>query len=801
MIKSNLLTAIRHLMKNKGLSAINIFGLSVSVAICLLSYLFISYEYSHDDFHKKGDRIYQVINKVKFDGDDPYYNSLQNHKLAADLKRDIPQIEAAAAFRTCGGWVIYENKKFSEKIAFTDSSFFKIFTFDFLINSERDVLKNEKDIFITQEFADKLINAKTLSDYSKLIGQSLCFHNIDDRPLTIAGILKNIPRNSSLKFDIVAQYQHAKHYSQSNTEVGNSNVYLSLNKASDKEIVERNVTSQIKKFYKKAYENYTSDAEDDSQLNSFTLELLPFKDKYFSDKLNWAAYSDKGDKKRSSILTYISILVLILACVNYVMLSVGLSMKRFKEIGVKKVFGGKRISIILQLVTETSLTVAIAIIIGVVIAELSVPLFNDLSGFNLEFNMYSNFWAYFFLIILFTILVGIISIPSIYISKQTPDSILRNQTKIGSRLGMAKSFIVVQFTLSLLLIIVSVFIVEQINYMKSHDVGFSADNIITVSLPYKLKDSKSISLQNRFRDILGVESMGSGDRNFVSGSSSSRFKIDTVEIQARLLRIDTSYINTLGLKLLDGRNLRETDNIDTLNTVIINESFARRLNWKQPIGKIFTFWRRNVEVVGLLKDFNFDSMRSSVAPLICVNDKNRMSFLFIKVKEGEIYNTVNQMKSIWKEYSIEQEFAYGFLDEDLKKQYESEERIAKIIFTITFIALLISVFGLIGLTMLLLMQKVKEIGIRKINGASTTQILFIINKEFAKYLLIAAFIAIPVSYYGLSKWLESFAYKTPLSWWIFIICFLLLGVVIILTISYKSFRAAMTNPVDAIKYE
>jgi len=803
MIKSNFLTAIRHLIKNKGLSAINIFGLSVSVAICLLSYLFISYEYSHDDFHKKGDRIYQVINRVEFKGNDPYYNSLQDHRLAAALKRDIPQIEAAAAFRTCGGWVRYENKKFRENIAFTDSSFFKIFSFDFLINSEKDALKNENDIFITQEFADKLINAKTLVDYSALIGESIVFPDINDKPLTIAAILKNLPKNSSMQFDIVAQYKHSRYYSQSSNDIGNSDVYVSLNNAGDKAIVEKTGTSQIKKFYAKAYKQFSKDGKEEDKIKDFTIELLLFKDIYFTDKLHWSAYSEKGDKQRSSILAYISILVLILACVNYVMLSVGISMKRFKEIAVKKVFGSKRISIISQFVTETSLTVFISLVIGIAIAELSLPFFNDLTGFDLEFNIYSNLLAYSFLIILFAVIVAIISIPSIYISKQNPISIFRNQTKMGTRLGFAKSFIVVQFTLSLILVIASIFIVKQIDYMKTRDVGFNADNVIIANIPSDFTYSKTMSLQNRYRDIVGVKSVGAGDRNFVYGSSSAGFNIDTVKIQARLLGIDTSYINTLGMTLLKGRNFRETDNKDTINAVIINESFAKVLNWKEPVGKIFKFWRQNVQVVGLLKDFHFDSMHRSVTPLICINGRhvNKMNYLFVKVKDGKVHDCLEEMKSIWREFDSERELSRSILTDKLKKQYEGEERVAKIISTISILALMISVFGLIGLTMLLLMQKIKEIGIRKINGASTSQILVLINKEFAKYLLIAAVIAIPVSYYGLSKWLEDFAYKTPLSWWVFIACFCSLGLIVIVVISYKSIRAAMSNPVDAIKYE
>ena len=800
MLKSNFLTALRHLLKNKGLSAINIFGLSVSIAICLLSYLFIYFEYSHDDFHKKGDRIYQIINKFTWANGESNYNFLQNHKLAENLKSDISSIQDAAGLRTCEAWIRHENKKLYENIAFTDSSFFNIFTFDFLIGSEKNALKSENDVLITKELADKMIKASNISDYSKLIGKTIEFPDIKNRNLTITGILKNIPKNSSLNFDLVLQYKHSKHYSQSNNDVGNTSIYLSINDIKNKENVERIATSNVKKYYSKLYERYSKVATEDKP-QSFTIELLPFKDAYFTDKIAWAAYSDKGDKKRSAVLAYISILILILACVNYIMLSVGISMKRFREIAVRKVFGSKRRAVILQFITEISVTVLISFALGIVIAELCLPFFNNLTGFELNFNLYTDVFAYSFLIILFLLIVSTISIPSIYISKQNPVSIFRNQTKMGSRLGMAKSFIVIQFSLSLILIIASVFIVKQINYMKNQDVGFNTENVIIVDLPSDFKYSQKRSLQNRINELSNVINTSASDRNFTYGSSSSSIKIDTTKIQTRILRIDTNYLKTLDIKLLMGRNLRNAKpGTKGINAIIVNETFAKEAGFENPIGEFITFWNQKIQIVGLVKDFHIDSMHEKISPVICFNG-NWVHYLFIKVKKGRISSTVSEMKNIWSEFDGERDLKYSFLSDNLKKQYENEDRMARIVTTITILALMISVFGLIGLTMLLLMQKIKEIGIRKINGASTGQILVLINKEFGKYLLIASIVAIPISYYGLTIWLEEYPLKTPLDLWIFAASSLTLGFIVLLTISYKSMRAAVSNPVIAIKYE
>ena len=803
MFKSNINTSIRHLFRNKGLSAINIFGLSVSIAICLLSYLYIHFEYSHDNFHKKGNRIYQLSNKTTYKGDHSSYNVLHNHKVATDLKRDIPEIEDIAGIRTCDGWLKYGDEKFQENIAFADTSFFNIFSFDFLIGSERTVLKHENEIFITKKFADKLINVKTTSDYSKLIGKTINFLDIKDKSLTIAGILNNIPKNSSIDFDIITSYKHSENYSQSRSDFGNTSIYLTLNSSNNKDNVEKTANDNILKYYGSTYREFVKWGLISDDSKNFRIELLKFNETYFSNKIKWSAYAKKGDKQKSMSLVYISILILILACVNYIMLSVGMSMKRYKEIAVRKVFGSKRKKIILQFITETGITVFISIALGVVIAELSLPFFNELSGFDLEFNLYTNIFAYTFLISLFTIIVSTISIPSIYISKLNPVNIFRNQTKMGSRLGMAKSFMLVQFTLSMILIIGSIFIIKQIHYMKDRDVCFDSQNIISVSIPLEVESSKTIRLQNRIMNHPNVSSVGGSDRDFISGSASNAVQVDSIEFRSRLLRVDTSYFTSLGIKILKGRNLRITDNIKNVNAAIVNETFANAIGVENPVGKTFNIFRSNCEIVGLVKDFHFESMHHKIKPLICFNgDKfNEISNLFVKTKNGKYSKTIKDINNIWNEFHSDFDLKYSILSDNLKQQYKSEERAFRIISSITLLALIISILGLIGLTMLLIMQKVKEIGIRKINGASTIQMLIMINKEFAKNLLIASAIAIPISYYGLSKWLENYAYKTPLSWWIFICCGVFLAIIVVATISYKAVRAASSNPIDAIRYE
>lgn len=802
MFKNNLLIALRHIIKNKGLSAINIFGLSISIAICLLSYIFISFEYSHDNFHKDGDRVFMLLNKIIKDKDGVEYKFMHNDKITAKLKEALPEVEDATGLRTCVGWTSYKDKKLFRNIAFLDSSFFNLFSFDLLVGNFDPENWTNNDVIISKEYADKIIRAQTVGEYSELIGQTIEFADLDNKSLTITGILKPIPKNSSIDFDIAVNFKHAEHYGYNGNSYRNTNVYVKLKDKEDKDIVEDKSSLLNKSIYSTLYNSLINDEVIKKNEKNLSISLLNIKDIYFSDKLAWKSYAKKGDKSRSNILVCISILVLIIACINYVMLSIGISMKRFKEIAIKKVFGSKRRRLISQLALETSLTVFFSLILGVVIAELILPLFKEFTGNDIDYVFYSNPNAYIFLICIAFVVIGVVSIPSIYISKLNPIKIFRNESKLGSKLALAKSFMIIQFALSLILIISSVFIIKHIDYMKNHEVGFDTKDLIGIYLPSTCTNDKARIIEDRYRKLNGVMNAGSSDRDFSWGTADFTIRYNSENINIRAIGIDTSYIKTLGIELIEGRNLRETDNMKPPYSMVVNESFVRKLGLTNPIGTQIKAWNSYIEIVGLVKDFNFSSMRNDINPFCFMNRViGQTSVIYARLKPEHKKETIGEMKNLWNEFNNEREFDYFYVGDSLKKFYRSEEKISRIIISVTVIALFISLLGLLGLTMLLLMQKIKEIGIRKINGATTKDILIMINKEFAKYLLIAALVAIPVSYYGLTVWLENFAYKTPLSLWVFVVCFFFLGFVVIATISYKSVKASLNNPIDAIKYE
>ncbi|MGB5988575.1 MAG: ABC transporter permease, partial [Marinifilaceae bacterium] len=787
--------------KNKGLSAINIFGLSISIAICLLSYLFISFEYSHDDFHKDGDRIFELVHKTNYIKYGTLYNAYQKRSSVDVLKRDMPEVEDATAYHTWIDWLKYDNKRFQQKIAFIDSSFFKMFSFETIVGRRCTSADDINSTVISKEFADKLLKANSFSDYSKLIGRSIQFSKKSYINLTIVGVLKPLPKNSSLQFDMTANHIHSKYFSY-NRNFGSAIIFLKLKHKEDKIAFEKKSDFLTKTIYDDIFKEFVKSGYLEEDVKNISTELVNINDIYLSDRPLYNEYYAKGDNKRISILKYISLIVLLLACINYIMLSIGLSIKRFKEIAVKKVFGSKRSRLIYQFITESSITVIISILLSVVISELSLPLFNDLIGYNLDFNLYTDLKAYLFLIFVFVIIVCVISIPAIYISKQKPVSIFRNNSKMGAKLGVAKSFILIQFSLSLILIITSIFINKQIKDMKSQDVGFNTENVITVDIPADFPIVSRSAFKNRLLSLNGIKDVSITTVDLTSGAVPVVCKYDSLELNSQTIQIDTNFIQTMNIDLLYGRNINETDNQKTTSSILVNEVFAERLGVENPVGMSIYMREKNMNIVGLVKDFHFSSMKYSTPPLVLINGPLEFcNYYLISIKADELNSSISEIKNIWQEFDGKRDMKYSFLDDSIEERYRGEERIKNIISTVTIIALFISLLGLLGLTMLLLMQKIKEIGIRKINGATTKDILIMINKEFAKYLLIAALVAIPVSYYGLSVWLENFVYKTPLSLWVFVVCFFFLGFVVIATISYKSIRASLNNPIDSIKYE
>jgi putative ABC transport system permease protein len=802
MFKSNLLTAIRHISKNKGLTAINIFGLSISIAICLLSYLFVSFEYSHNDSYKDADKVFMLLNKINYKHSGLEYDFMHNKKIAAELKESIPEIEYATGLRTCVGWTSYNEKNLFRNIAFVDKSFFKIYDLDFLIGKYDSKTWSINNVIISKKYADNILKAYSFNEYSELIGQTIEFADLGKKSLTISGILKSIPKNSTISFDIAIDYEHAEHYGYNGSADRNTNVYVKLYNKEDKKEIEEKSHLLNKTIYAEKYNYLVENDYIDDDNDNLSINLVNIKDTYFSDKIAWQSYTKKGNKTRSTTLIYISLLVLFIACINYIMLSIGISMKRFNEIAIKKVFGSNRRRVILQFITEVSITVFISIILGIVIAELTLPLFKEFTGYEIDYKLYTNPNAYLFLLFTSGIIISIISIPSIYISRLNPIKVFRNQSKLGSKLAVAKSFMIIQIVLSLTLIIGSIFVVKHISYMKNHEVGFDTKDLISINLPSTYTNEKANIIANKFQQLNGVTSVGGSDRGFTWGTADFSILYNSEKLLIRAIGIDTSYIKTVGMNLISGRNLRETDNKKAPYCMIVNEAFVKKLGLSHPVGTQIKAWGSYIEIVGIIKDFNYSSMRNKIESFCFMNNvMGSTKVLHCRLKPESSKRTITEMKNMWADIESEREFSYVNVEDALKTMYSAEEKLARMIFTVSTIALLISILGLIGLTMLLLNQKIKEIGIRKINGASATDILIMINKEFAKYLLIASLVAIPLSYYGLRTWLEDFAYKTPLSWWVFAACTFALAIIVVLTISYKSFKAAMSNPVIAIKHE
>ena len=804
MIKSYFKTSLRHLIKNRVLSIINIIGLSVAIGVCIIAYLFVQKEFSYDHYHKDKDKIFLYSHSVKtFENN--YQNYLQWHDLTNTLREDIKQITEATAFKSDNTWVKYDNKQVIGDIGIIDSCFFKVFDSKFLYGSNKSFYNNKLNVVLTKSFAKKISNT---SELKNLIGNLIQFPNEPKKFYTISAIIEDFPELSSIKFDIFINIANANYYSQWQNDFGNCMLYVKIDNEENKKHVESLINSNIPKYYEKNCKTYKDENLIKDPREAFKVKLINIVDTYLSKDFNVYAYQKKGNINYVYVIIGIASLLMILAIINYIMLVIGISLKRFKEIAIRKVIGSYRRNIIYQILIETSIITILSIIIGLLFGELFTPYVSNLINNKLVFTIYSNSIAILFLFTLFIIIVLFISIPGIFISKQNAVKIFRNKTKVGENLNLAKGFIIVQYTLAIILVICTTFISKQVNYMKNMDVGFNPKNIVSIALPSDYKCDKSHRLKERMKSSKYVENVTCSERDFIFGRSTLNLRNDKNEkLNTRYIKVEKDFLKTLEIKLLEGRDFNALDNIDSVTNIIINEKLAKTLNYKNPVGRFVSRGSKKIityKIIGVVKDFHFDSMRQGIEPLYLLTG-GRHSYnyttMFAKIKPQNISLVLAELKRIWSNFESQREFNYSFLDKNLQKQYLKEERWAKVIGIIAIFAIIISSMGLFGLTMLLLNKKIKEIGIRKVNGANQKNIMLLINKEFAIYVLFAFIISVPISYYAIDKWLDNFYNKIPISVLVFILGALFVYLIVVFTISWQTIRAVKRNPVKSLRYE
>ena len=796
MLKNYFKTAFRNLWNNKGVSLINITGLVVGLTSCLLISLYIRNELSFDKFEKNGDRIARVIMQYSFDGssasNEGNYTSV---RVAYIFPKTFPEVESAVKMMEYNRVVKYNEKLFVEnKFMYADSSFFKIFSFRLLRGDPNKVLDKPYDVVLTKSTAEKYFGNEDP------VGKTLKVGN-DSNLYRITGIMQDCPANSQIQLDFLASFSSlgiTLDYEERYWDANYTTYLLLRNK---KDISE--LQSKLPAFMKKEM------AGQGATINFF---LEPFEKIHLYSPYD--SFVPNNDIAYIYILAAVALLILIIACSTFINLNTARSLERAKEVGVHKVLGAMKGQLFRQFITESALVCMISLMISFASANLLLPFFNHLTGKQIQVSD-----LFFFPFVLFSIFIALcISLiagiyPALVLTAFQPVKVLKGSFKnTASGQVLRKSLTVFQFVISVFLIISTIVIQKQLFFIQHKKLGYNREHVLVLPMDNKMLSRLDV-IKQEFKkdpDILSVARCvrtpveGGGGYNMRSAIMPADKQMDVTANP-----VDEDYVNTVGLQLEAGSNFTHQDIEDVepdsgrLYHFILNESAARELGWKpkDAVGKkMYLDNSRPGYVTGVVKDFNFESLRSPIKPFVLFPEI-RAGRLLIKLDGHHVQQTISFLASKWKELVPDRPFEYHFLDEDYDDLYQSEIRLGKVMNLFASIGILLACFGLFGLSSYAIQQRTKEIGIRKILGANVTGITALLAKDFISLVFIAFIIAAPVAWFAANRWLLDYAYRIKLSWTIFLYTGLLAVLIALITVSFQAIRTALMNPVKSLRTE
>jgi putative ABC transport system permease protein len=794
MLKNYFKIAVRSLWRHTTFSFINIIGLAVGMSACFLIFLYVRFETSYDDFHTKADRIYRIVTDTKTPSE-IIKQGATTTPIAINVKRDFPEVEDAVRLSQDGFLVHKGDVKFQEKNSvLADSTLFKVFDFQLISGNKNTALREPMSIVLSQSASKKYFgNSNPLGQQVQLTGASI--------NATITGVMKDIPENSQIKADMFVSLSSAKQiYGQptQDSEWTNHNyyTYILLKPHTDAKALEA-------KF--PAFMEFHHGAEAKKLQMQDYLSLEPFRDVYLKSKRDGF---ETGNINNVRIFSVIAIFILLIACINFINLTTARSAERAKEVGIRKVVGGARFQLATQFIVESVIICFLAFLVSLLLCSLLLPLFNQLAGKQISTGILNH---PFNIIILFLLSFGIGILagfyPSLVLSSFKPVSVLKGRFSTGTRgLILRKSLVVFQFTISIVLIVGTIVVYTQLNYMRNQDLGFNKDQTMIIETNFdKNKDVFKQSLSS----IPGVIAASFSSSVPGGGNNSAYSKMenkagDIQKTNLDLYFVDFDYINQFQFKIVAGRAFSRDFKTDSTQAMVINESAARSLGYTSPkdaVGRNFDQWGRKGKIIGVLKDFHYKSLQQNIRPLVMRYEPWGLGLISIKVSSANLPSVIKAIESKWNTIIPNRPFDYYFLDEFFDKQYRAEDRFGNLFTNFAMLAIFISCLGLLGLASYSTIQRTKEIGVRKVLGASVSNIVNLLSIEFIKLILIALVIAAPLAWFGMHAWLQDFAYRTSITWWVFALAGLTAIMIAFLTISFQAIKAALANPVKSLRTE
>ncbi len=808
MLKNYLIVALRNLRRNKFYSVINIIGLSIGLISMILIFLFVRDELSYDKHHINHERIYRLESHFNIQGKDDYF-ALNSLPFAQAMKDEYPEIEEIVRFREKGNttFKIGEKQFTEQKVFLADSTVFKVFTYPLIYGDPNTVLAKPFSIVLTESMAKRYFGNEDP------IGKVL--ENGPDLQYTVTGVMKDVPKTSHIQFNALCSLStFAAIAGAARFDTGNPGNFWNIGYMAFMMVREGTNPQIFLDRFPSFYEKYMKAIGD--QINStYELMLTPLADIHLYTKLDWDLPT--GNIAYVRIFTLVGIFMMLIACINYMNMATARATKRAREVGIRKAVGGDRGSLIRQFLGESLLMTFIALILAILAAELLLPVFNQLSGKVIEYNIIKDYILTLEIIGL-SIIVGVIagSYPAFYLSAFNPIQVLKSSTLSGKRgSALRKVLVFIQFTISVVMIIGTLVVLDQIRYLQSKPLGYSKENIVYFSLQDSTVRKQVPNLEEAFKQNPNI--LGTGASNSIPGDETAKLVLFVesedgyVEKPLDLFWVDYNYLPLLDYQLAEGRFFDEEMMTDQEVGVMINETLARRYGWTEPIGKKISFGltdegtpANETKVIGVIRDFNYRTLHSNIEPVVVLlGGKNavNLSTMFVKISAENTRETIDFIKRTWNELIPQYPCDCTFLEDSINQKYDSEQRLGRIFSYLAFLCIFIACMGLLGLSVFVAEQRTKEIGIRKVMGAEIHNIFVLMTREFMGLVAISTLFAMPIAWYLLDKWLQSFAYRVAVGW-VWLILGALIGLSIaFLTIAWQALKAAKSNPVNALQYE
>ncbi|NOW96120.1 ABC transporter permease [Mucilaginibacter sp. SG564] len=807
MIRNYLKIAYRQLLKQRMYAVVKIGGFALGIAACLLIGLYIHYEMTFDRFYPGADRIFRVV------GDGEMSRGLAwPAPLSKAIQQDFPEVEYAGRMRLLNSYLGHaqirradqRQNTYEQGIIYIDQSFFSAFELPMVYGDGATALKEPQTLVISKAMADKYYPGQSP------LGKVMYIDNDQSHPYRIGGVMADIPANSHLypfHFFITLSGMEFGAGEQNSWRWYNYIQYVKLKAGTNVAGFEKKLNTGLRKNYLMPEARKGGAQDPKAEADKFHIYLQPVPDinlySYnFSDRLT------NGDIRFVWLFGAIALFILVIACINFINLSTAKSASRAKEVGLRKVVGSHRGSLIAQFLTESLIYSFISFLLGIMIAWLFLPYFNNIAARSLVMPWLE--WWFVPVILLSVLVVGTLAglYPAFYLSGFRPGQVLKGTISTGSKnLTLRNGLVVFQFAASIILMISTVVIYNQMHFILNRKVGFDKDQVMVIQSTNTLGDQNIKNFKSELTKIAAVKSASISDYLPINGTSRNgnaffkegREKLDP-PVSGQIWQVDDTYLGTLGIKLLDGRNFSEAMADDTAGrSMIINQSMVRKLGLKHPLGArisdngIFT-------VIGVMRDFNYESMRDEIGP-VALHYGLSTSMMTVKLQGGDLQHTISSVTDVWKKYSPDQPIRYTFLDDDFAKMYADVTRTGEIFTSFAALAIIIACLGLFALSAFLAEQRSKEIGIRKVLGASVQGITTLLSLDFIKLVVVAILIASPIAWWAMHQWLQDFAYRITISWWMFALAGVGAILIALLTVSSQSIKAALANPVKSLRSE